>query len=139
MTAKEYLSQAYLIDQRINSKLEQIQSLRSLLTKVNNTLNDMPGNPNRDRSLVEEYIVKIVDLEREIDSEIDRLVSLKGEIMHTIQAVDDVYSRVLLEERYLNMRTWEQIADIMDYSVRQLHRLHGEALNEVRAIRDKKL
>ena len=28
MTAKEYLSQAYMIDQRINAKLEQVMSLQ---------------------------------------------------------------------------------------------------------------
>jgi len=30
MTVKEYLGQAYRIDQRINSKLEQVGSLRAL-------------------------------------------------------------------------------------------------------------
>ena len=34
MTAKEYLSQAYRIDQRINSKLKQVSSLRELSTKA---------------------------------------------------------------------------------------------------------
>ena len=34
MTAKEYLGQAYRLDQRINSKLEQIRSLRDLTTKA---------------------------------------------------------------------------------------------------------
>jgi len=42
MTAKNYLSQAYRIDQRINSKLEQVQSLRELATKATATLNDSP-------------------------------------------------------------------------------------------------
>ena len=34
MTAKDYLTQAYRIDQRINSKLEQVASLRELTTKA---------------------------------------------------------------------------------------------------------
>ena len=34
MTAKEYLGQAYRLDQRINSKLQQVESLRSLTRKV---------------------------------------------------------------------------------------------------------
>lgn len=34
MNAKEYLGQAYRLDQRINSKLQQIESLRSLTQKV---------------------------------------------------------------------------------------------------------
>ena len=42
MTAKEYLTQAYRIDQRINSKLEQVSSLRDLSTKATSTLTDVP-------------------------------------------------------------------------------------------------
>lgn len=132
MTSKEYLSQAYLIDMRINSKLEQIQSLRDLLTRVNNTIKDTPGNPNRDKSLVEEYMVKIVDLEREIDSEIDRLVTLKAEIMRTIQQVPDIECRTLLEERYINMAKWDDIADAMFITTRHMHRIHGKALSLVK-------
>ncbi len=33
MTAKEYLNQAYRLDQRINAKLEQVSSLNQLATK----------------------------------------------------------------------------------------------------------
>ena len=34
LTAKEYLSQAYRIDQRINAKLEQVEQLRTLTRKA---------------------------------------------------------------------------------------------------------
>ena len=34
LSAKDYLSQAYRIDQRINSKIEQVQSLRDLAAKA---------------------------------------------------------------------------------------------------------
>lgn len=132
MTAKEYLSQANRIDQRINSKLEQIRSLRDLLTNVNDTINDMPGNPNRDRSLVEEYLVKIVDIEREIDCEIDKLVTIKADIMRAISTVDDIECRFLLECRYLQMMTWEEIAEELSCSVRNAHLIHGKALGKVR-------
>lgn len=37
MTVKEYLGQAYRIDQRINSKLEQVGSLRALAAKATST------------------------------------------------------------------------------------------------------
>ena len=33
MTAKEYLSQAYWLDRRINSKLEQLSSLNDIATR----------------------------------------------------------------------------------------------------------
>ena len=34
MTAKEYLEQAYWLDQQISSKLEQVEALRAMATKT---------------------------------------------------------------------------------------------------------
>ena len=42
MTPKEYLSQARWLDMRINSKLQQIESLHSLATKASSTLSNAP-------------------------------------------------------------------------------------------------
>ena len=82
MTAKEYLSQAYRIDQRINSKLEQVSSLRELSTKATATFSDVPPSGTRNVHRLEDVILTIVSLEEEINHEIDRLVDLKHEI-HT--------------------------------------------------------
>ena len=67
MTVKEYLSQAYRIDQRINSKLEQVASLRALATKATSTLSDTPPSGSRNVQSMENVIVKIIDLENEIN------------------------------------------------------------------------
>ena len=48
--AKEYLKQAFYLDKRINSKLEQVESLNALATKATSTLSDMPKSPNRGTS-----------------------------------------------------------------------------------------
>ena len=50
MTAKDFLNQAYLLDQRIKSKSEQIQSLNELATSCTATMTGMPHNPNRGTS-----------------------------------------------------------------------------------------
>ena len=129
--ARTYLEQAYRIDQRINSKIEQVASLHNLATKANSTLTDMPGSPNRNIHRMEDIIVKIVDLENDINQDIDMLVDLKTEIMQVIKKVDDLELQTLLEKRYLNFRTWEQIAVDMGYNVRHLYRMHDKALKEV--------
>ena len=131
MTNREYLNQAYRIDARINSKLEQVANMRDLLTWTNAVLSDMPGNPNRDRSSLEEAVVKIVDMENEINSDIDRLVSLKREIMRAIKAVGNVEYRMLLELRFLCFKTWEEIAVELGYSIRQTYRLRDDAIDSV--------
>lgn len=131
MTAKEYLSQAYRIDQRINSKIEQISSLHDLATKATQTLSDMPGSATRNVHRMEDVIVKIIDLENEVNAEIDRLVEVKRDITHFINEVPNPEEQTLLELRYLCFKTWEQIAVEMGYGLQNLYKLHRRALKNI--------
>ncbi|MDO5301071.1 MAG: hypothetical protein Q4E76_01000 [Tissierellia bacterium] len=130
MNAKEYLKQAFYLDKRINSKLEQVESLNALATKATSTLSDMPKSPNRGTSRLEDTIVKIIDLQEEINRDIDKLVDLKREIVRTIKKVEDKELQVILEKRYLSFETWEKIAVEMNYDIRHIHRLHNRGLKE---------
>lgn len=133
MTAKEYLSQAYRLDQRINSKLEQVQSLNALATKCTATLTGMPRNPNRATSAMADAVGKIIDLQAEINSDIDRLVDLKREIVTTIKSIGSPEYQTLLEKRYLCFLSWEQIAVDMNYSIDNVFKAHRKALSFVPA------
>jgi len=128
MTNKEYLAQAYRIDQRINSKLEQIVSLRELATKATSTLSDTPGNASRNVHSMESTIAKMIDLESEINEDIDTLVDLKREFVSIIKKINSTEYQTLLELRYLCFKTWEQIAVDMGYDLRYIHKLHNRAL-----------
>lgn len=132
MTAKEYLSQAYRLDQRINSKIEQVASLNELATKCTSTLTGMPRNPNRASSTMADAVEKIIDLQNEINRDIDRLVDLKREIVTIIKAIENPEYQTLLEKRYLCFLTWEKIAVDMGYDLRWLYRIHKRALDEIR-------
>lgn len=131
MNAKEYLGQAYRLDQRINSKLEQVESLNELATKATSTLTGMPKNPNRATSTMADAVDKIVDLQSEINCDIDHLVDLKREIVSVIKAIDNTEYQTLLEKRYLCFETWEQIAVDMDYSIQHIYRIRNRALAKI--------
>lgn len=128
MDIKTFLGQAYRIDQRINSKLEQISSLRELATKATSTLTDMPSSGTRNLSSMESIIVKMIDLENEINKDIDTLVDLKIDFVSVIKKINNPEYQTLLELRYLCFKTWEQIAVDMGYDLRYIHKLHGRAL-----------
>lgn len=132
MTTKEFLNQAYRIDQRINSKLEQIISLHALATKATSTLSDMPINKTESQSRMADVIAKIVDLETEINKDIEKLVEIKKNIVSTIKKVQNPELQTLLELRYLCFRTWEQIAVEMNYDLSWVHRLHNRSLNKIK-------
>lgn len=131
MTAKEYLSQAFQLDHRIDSKIEQVASLNVLATKCTSTLTGMPHSPNHGQSTMANAIEKIVDLQAEINIDIDALVDLKRELVRVIKAVQDDECQVLLEKRYLCYQKWEEIAVSMHFSLQYAHRLHARALSEI--------
>ena len=58
MTAKEYLSQARLLDARINAKIQQVAALNDLATHATATLTGMPRNPNRSESRMAEAVAE---------------------------------------------------------------------------------
>ncbi|MCD8157848.1 MAG: DUF1492 domain-containing protein [Clostridiales bacterium] len=130
MTAKEYLGQAYRIDQRIKNKTEQLNSFRELAVNVSSTISDYPSKGTRNVYRLENTIVKIVDMENQIKADIDRLINLKIEITNAIDAVDDENCKELLRLRYLELKSWSEIADEMDYSVPQIYRIKNKALKK---------
>lgn len=131
MNAKEYLSQAMHIDQRIGSKLEQVMRLRENAMSCTAMLSDMPRSNASNRQRMEETICKIVDLEREINEDIDHLVDLKAEARRAINAVSDPDQQLILELRYLCYKPWNEIMTELGYSEPTIYRLHGEALKKI--------
>jgi len=130
MTAKEYLGQAYRIDQRINLKMEQVASLRALATKATATYSDMPKGYGNVHS-GENVIVKIIDLENQMNADVDELVNLKQEVVGVINAINNPEQRMVLELRYLSFKTWDEIAEDMHYGIDNIFKLHKKALEAV--------
>jgi hypothetical protein len=134
MTAKEYLSQARYLDERINAKIKQVEALNTLATSATSVLTGMPHSPNKATSKMANIVDKIVDLQAEINRDIDELVDLKKAIGELIKAVDCPEQQTLLEKRYLCFQSWEQIAVDMFYSMHYLYKVHNAALEKCEAI-----
>ena len=116
MTTKEYLGQAYRIEQRINCKLEQVASLHDLAEKATSTLSDMPHSPNRNIHSMENVIVKLMDMENEINTEIQELIRIREDINAAIQAAQDsikenkniiVFNTLLYYDFIANIKMWK--------------------------------
>ncbi len=131
MRAKEYLSKARHLDVNINNKIRQLEKLKTLATSCTSVITGMPHNPSASHSRTEDIIVKIIELEAEIKSKIEKLVDTKQDITHTIDMVEDNELKLLLELRYLNYESWEDIAVMLKYSVQHIFRLHALALKKV--------
>ncbi|WP_100065002.1 DUF1492 domain-containing protein [Miniphocaeibacter massiliensis] len=131
MNAKEYLSQAFYLDERINNKIEQIDMLNSLATKATTTLSDMPRSRNESTSKMEDTIIKIITLQEEINKDIIRLVDLKREIIGVINKIKNKEHQTILEKRYLCFLNFEQIAVDMNFSIQHIFRIHNKAIGQI--------
>ena len=130
--AKKYLSQAFGLNQRIESKIDQIAVLNDLATKATVTYSDMPKSPNRNGSRLEDAIIKIIDLEAEINQDMMKLVELKKDIIRRIKAVDGAELQTILELRYLSYMRWEEIAIELGYGIDNVYYLHRKALDNIK-------
>ena len=124
--AKKYLSQAFGLNQRIESKLGQIEELHDLATKATVTYSDMPKNPNRGHSRMEDCICKIIDLESEINQDMIQLVELKKDIIGRIKAVESTELQTVLELRYLS---YKELTPGSDEKVKWERNAHSEGKN----------
>ena len=128
MNAKEFLCQVRYVDRAIDSKLEQVERLRSEATKATSLVSDMPRSSSPNLQRLEDTIIKIIDLEHEINRDIDRLIDLKKAARVSINAMANPDERLILELRYLCYKTWPEIAEAISLSESHTHRLHGVAL-----------
>ena len=131
MTPKEYLNQAYWLDRRIDSKLEQLSTLRDTATKTTAVMDGEVVSHTRNVHSLQDVIAKIIDMQEEINGDIDALVDLKRDIMRTIREIEDPEAQTVLELRYLCFKRWEEISVIMNYSVRRVYQIHDEALEKL--------
>ena len=131
MTATEYLGQAYRLDQRINSKLQQVESLRSLTRKVTASYDGETVFHTRNVTSLEDTIFRLMEAEEELNRQIDELVVLKMDISRMINRVRNESLRLILEKRYLCFLHWDQIAAEMHYSRRWVLKRHARAVEVV--------
>ena len=125
---KSYLQQVYRINTRINSKIEQIKSLRELAERITVEIERTPkGNGDGMAGAVD----SIVDLQREVCDEVAKLVDVKREIAQVINEVDNIEQRTVLELRYLSCLRWEEIAVIMGYTMQRVFQIHKAAINSI--------
>lgn len=131
MLAKEYLSQVHRLNQMIDIKLEEVSSLRSLASRVTTAFGQEKIQTTKKQSPMEDVIVRLMDLENEVNGDIDSLIELKEEVIENINKIDNGNLRLLLIMRYIYNKDWKDIADNMLYDVRTIYRFHKLGLKEI--------
>ena len=131
MTAKEYLEQVGNKEIYVRNLQKKIERLQKVLdsagavqydnTKVQTTrtvdkINDLYAKIDEEQQLVDNLMLDLGEFKKKVSDEIDQLN-------------DDRYKNIL-HQKYIELKTWKEIAIDMNYNVRYLFHIHGAALNE---------
>ena len=130
MTTKQYLNQIDRINRMVNNKLAEIYQLKTMVCSISVSANEDKVQSSSGKDKLGSAVAKIVDLENEINNAIDVYVEKKDRIVSQIDSIKDIMEYQVLFSRYIERKTFEQIAEDNDYSVRQILRIHGNALVE---------
>lgn len=75
------------------------------------------------------YVARLDELDRSLHAQMCKKIQLRAEITERIDAMENETESLLLRLRYIHGLKWEEVAVKMDYSWKQIHRLHSKALN----------
>ena len=126
---KRYLRQ-YLLAKRVAEEIEEeIEELRRLQIQPAIKYSEMPhGTNQRDLS---DYIVQEESLINElIKARYERIVKYK-EVHGKIEMLKNEEEKRILRLRYIKDMEWEEIRKRVNYSLRRIYQIHGEALKNI--------
>lgn len=124
---KQELMRYRLLIQRIERKKQERQRWLDIGTKTTPVYSDMPKSTNAENK-VEQAGMERAQIAVELAQEICELASAKRKIEQDIRGIEDDKQRLILEKHYIDGQTFEQIAEDMDFSERQIRRLHLKAI-----------
>jgi len=127
MEYKKYFLEIVHIDAMISARREQIKYLYNLLCRLKEC------GTGKD---IRETARKIKLLHKTIAADIQRLTNLYRNIRQIILGIKNKEHMLVLEMKYLNMLSFDKIAEETGYSRRHVLRLHAKALEKLTAVGD---
>ena len=129
--AKKYLKQIEKLDCRLARELRNLDKLRSSAEYRSPNFEGGCGSGSGDR--LSESVSRIIEQEERVQQLTDTYTRKFLEIEHAIKELGNDKQEEVLELRYLHYKKWEEIASIMKYSLENVYKLHGKALQKITA------
>ena len=127
---KAYLRRYRECERREREILQEIQRLRADQMFPSAVNDGMPkGSQQSDLS---DYIVLIDEQIERLKQERLKRLQVRDRIDMAIRHMEKPDEQRVLRLRYLQGLSWEEIAEKMNYSWKQIHRKHSSALNNFR-------
>lgn len=132
MDVEKWLQQVKKMDQLIDAKLAERDWLNARATDI--SAKPFDGMPHTNTGMVSQTmqnaVINLIMLASEIDKLIDQYIDYKNEVIRVLEQLPEVEYGVL-HRYYIRYMTWEQVAEDMGYSVRQIMRIRKNSLKNL--------
>lgn len=137
MNAKSFLSQLSKLDKMIENKLVEVEQWKRIATGMSggNSGDKVKSSSKPDK--MAEAVAKYVDIEREINADIDRLIETKKDVINVIEMLNAV-EYDLMHKVYVQYLTIDEASYKMGKSYTWGTTTHKRALANVQKILDER-
>ena len=139
MNAREFLEQYLRKTEQIEALQDKIAEIRACAEKCTSVLSPTPGGNAHNDSRLEQLVVKIDSMEQQLGILWEERGGIFIDIMNLLDAMPTEKYRRVLELRYLEMKTFNDIAAELIVSRPLVYKLHGGALEEAEMIHSKNI
>lgn len=130
---KAYLQRVEKYDKLIENKLIEKKQWYDIATGTTSQLSADKVQTSGNHAKMEDAVIKMVDLDREIDRQIDKFVDLKNEVISTIEQLKPV-EYDFLHKVYIQYKTLAEVAELNGYEYSWATTTHGRALQSLRRL-----
>lgn len=127
----EWLKGYRIIDAKVEKLTEEVILWNDRATKITSSFSQEPKAAGSGDQL-QKCVDKICELQEEIAREMQQLRELRRQIEMAINTLEDERFRGILYLRYIEGMTFEQVADRILYSSKQVYRIHKKAVEKLK-------
>ncbi|MBR0085659.1 MAG: DUF1492 domain-containing protein [Lachnospiraceae bacterium] len=134
MTAKEYLGQYLKIKKRIKKLKGELRELRDLCDQitVDPTTEKVQTSGSKDR--LGDVVAKIIDKENELLDQVEEAADVMDDIERSIDMLEDPDEQLMLQMRYVEGMSWNDIISSIPLSDRTAFTKHKSAMDRIEKI-----
>ena len=131
---KKFLQKAYRLAEEIEINQEELNRLTELSTMLKGldySQTKIQTSGSSDAAFVNK-VNELADIKEKINAKLMELKELRNSIWKAIYTLVNTEERLVCLYRYLKFYDWETVADKMHLSLRQVYRVHGFALKNIK-------
>ena len=119
-----------MMDNKIRNQLKNLVSLKAAIAEAEDEV-QMIQKEMASHGYDEKYVAALNELKQKVIYYRYQKVKSCSVLYDKIEALEDEQEKRILKYRYIRGYRWEEIADKMGYSIRQIFNIHSKSIHNI--------